>query len=224
MSKNIENFLDTPQIEQGNWVTATSHQKLGSVYRDIVSSFQETSDHSDIVLALAKATNAYDASTVEHSERIIYITEAIAHRLGCSREEVRTIRWAALLHDIGKIGVPIQILHKPGPLSESEWGIMRLHPAIGAEIVSQVGGLTQVARLIRSHHEKYNGTGYPDGLSGTDIPLGSRIITVADAFGAMTEGRIYRAALSTEEAMQELIRCSGTHFDPKIVEIFLSLF
>ena len=130
----------------------------------------------------------------------------------------------ALLHDIGKIGVPDAILHKPGKLSDEEWAEMRRHPEIGRQILEQVGGVfSHIAGIVAAHHERWDGLGYPTGLSGEDIPLAARIITVVDAYDAMTERRIYREPLADEVARAELRRCSGQQFDPRVVEAFLAV-
>jgi len=130
------------------------------------------------------------------------------------------MHWAGILHDIGKIGVPDQILNKKGSLTKKEWVIMKEHPVIGAQIVEPVKYLAHVSPIIRAHHEKFDGTGYPYGLEGDDIPLGSRILAVVDAYTAIRDERIYSKAHTHEEAIAELRRASGTQFDPKIVDVF----
>ncbi|HVN56372.1 MAG TPA: HD domain-containing phosphohydrolase [Anaerolineaceae bacterium] len=175
------------------------------------------------VLTLAKAIDARDSYTADHSRRLADWAEATAVKLNCSDDEVQVIRWAALLHDIGKIGVPDSILRKAGPLTEDEWEVMRRHPIVGADIIAPVKKLEPVTEIIRHHQEKFDGTGYPDGLIGEEIPLASRILTVVDAYGAMTDDRVFRKALSKEEAAAELLRCSGTHFDQAVVNVFFQL-
>ncbi len=175
------------------------------------------------VLALANAMDARDAYTGDHSQRLATWAQAVARALACSEEEVQRVYWGALLHDIGKIGVPDEILRKAGPLTDEEWELMKRHPELGAEIVAPVENLVDVAPIIRSHQEKYDGSGYPDGLRGEEIPLGARILAVVDAYGAMTDERVYRKARSPEDAVAELRRCAGTHFDPEIVEVFLDV-
>ncbi len=175
------------------------------------------------VLTLARAIDARDSYTADHSRRLADWAEATAVKLNCSQGEVQVIRWAALLHDIGKIGVPDSILRKAGPLTADEWEVMRQHPVVGADIIAPVKKLEPVTDIIRHHQEKFDGSGYPDGLMGEEIPLASRILTVVDAFGAMTDDRVYRKALSTEEAAAELLRCAGTHFDQAVVNVFYEL-
>ena len=133
------------------------------------------------------------------------------------------MRYAALLHDIGKIGIPDGILMKPGMLTPEERLLIERHPIIGADLISRVASLHKVAPIVRHHHEKVDGTGYPDGLTGDDIPLGSRIIAVVDALNAMTTQRPYRSPISRPEALAELRRCAGGQFDPRVVEAVESL-
>ncbi|WP_322791310.1 HD-GYP domain-containing protein [Bellilinea sp.] len=199
-----------------------SEQAAQAIQREGLALTEEESA-VEIVLALAKALESRDLSTGSHCRRVTRTAEQVALRMGCTFREIQDIRRAALLHDIGKIGIPDQILHKPGPLSEREWAIMRQHPEIGARILRLVHGLTEVARLVLAHHEHYDGSGYPYGLSGDAIPLGARILTVVDAFSAMTTDRIYRPALSYRDAIAELKRCAGTDFDPRVVDVFLEM-
>jgi putative nucleotidyltransferase with HDIG domain len=176
------------------------------------------------VLALAKALEARDDHTAGHGQRMVELAERIALRLGCTPAELETIRWAALLHDIGKLGIPDRILLKQGPLTAEEWIIMRRHPQIGAEIVNRVSNLADVTELIQDHHERWDGQGYPRQKMGEEIPLGARIVAVVDVYSAMTDGRCYRSPCTHAEAVQELKRCSGTNFDPQVVEAFISLY
>jgi putative nucleotidyltransferase with HDIG domain len=138
-------------------------------------------------------------------------------------EQHATLRRGALLHDIGKIGVPDHILRKPGPLTENEWTTMRLHPDLGAKIIAHVPFLEEVAVIIRAHHERWDGNGYPVGTAGQAIPLGARIFAVADSFDAMTSDRPYRRGRQLDEALAEVERCSGSQFDPQVVTAFLAV-
>ncbi|WP_075064562.1 HD domain-containing phosphohydrolase [Ornatilinea apprima] len=174
------------------------------------------------ILALAKAIDARDTYTSDHSQQLVLWAEMVARRLQCSEKEIEAICWAALLHDIGKIGIPDEILHKPSTLTDEEWCRMKQHPEIGANIVSNIKKLKTAIPLIRHHHEHFDGSGYPAGLSGEQIPLGARILSVVDAYGAMIDRRVYRPAREPEEAVSELRRKAGKQFDPQVVNAFLS--
>lgn len=174
----------------------------------------------DQVYALAAAVDAKDAYTYGHSKRVAHIAEAIGRAIDLPPAGLSDLRAAALLHDIGKIGVPDSILTKRGALAESEKSVVRKHSAQGAKIVGYVKELGDLVPSMLHHHEWYDGSGYPAGLRGGEIPLGARIISVADAYDTMTTKRLYRKAMSTEEAMQELRRCADTQFDPDLVDSF----
>jgi len=179
--------------------------------------------HFDTIKALAGALESKDFYTRHHSDRTVVHAELTGRQLGLSTEERLHVRYAAILHDIGKIGIPEAILNKPARLTEEEYTLMKRHPLIGAEIVSHVAFLHPVIPLIRHDHERWDGLGYPDGLAGEAIPLGARIISVVDAYDAMAVDRIYRKAPGHEAALRELQRCAGTQFDPAVVEAFLSV-
>jgi HD-GYP domain-containing protein (c-di-GMP phosphodiesterase class II) len=166
---------------------------------------------------LATLVDERDASSALHSRAVARLCRHIALEMGCSEQETRMIAVAGRLHDIGKVVVPAEILDKPGPLTAAEWRIVRLHPGAGAEIVGLIESLRPTLPLIRAHHERFDGTGYPDGLAGSEIPLGARIIAAADAYNAMISDRPYRAQLSGRQALLELERCTGKHFDPAVV-------
>jgi len=172
------------------------------------------------VVALSKAIDARDSATGHHSNRIAILAAAVAEALGCTREDIETILWGAALHDIGKISISDAILHKTGPLTEEEWTLIRRHPAIGSEIVAPLRRLNKVLPMIRYHQEHWDGTGYPEGLRGEEIPLGARILAVVDAYVAMTEDRPYRKARTHEQAIEEVRRQAGKQFDPRVVEVF----
>ena len=184
------------------------------LYHDLQDSYIE------MVLTLGRALDARDAYTGGHSERLAKWAEATARMLGSRDDEIQDIHWGALLHDIGKIAVPDAILQKPARLTEEEWAIMRRHPVIGEEILRPVERLRGVARILRHHHERWDGTGYPDGLREETIPLGARILAVVDAYSAITDERPYKAARPHGEAVAELRRVAGVQFDPRIVEAF----
>jgi HD-GYP domain-containing protein (c-di-GMP phosphodiesterase class II) len=174
--------------------------------------------HGDVVAALASALQERDAYTGEHSESVVKTTESVAQAMALDPEEVGRIRMAALLHDIGKVGIPDEVLHKPGPLDEREWELMRQHPVIGERILRMTPGLGAIARIVRHEHEHWDAKGYPDRLGGKDIPLGSRIILACDAYHAMTSDRPYRRAMLHADAMAELTGNAGTQFDPEVVQ------
>lgn len=178
---------------------------------------------NETILTIAKTVDAKDEYTNQHSERVSEYSVLIARELGFSEEECENLRKAALLHDIGKIGIPDRVLNKPGRLSDEEYALMKSHVTRGAEILKDFTLVDHVIDGTLFHHERFDGTGYPQGLSGEDIPLYGRIIGVADAFDAMTDNRVYRKKLDFDFVIEELKRCSGTQFDPKMVEIMLKL-
>ena len=169
---------------------------------------------------LLRALTERNLELGSHLRDVAELASAVARRMGLPEEEIESIRQAAELHDVGKVAVPDEILFKPGPLTESEWAFIRRHTVIGERIAGAAPALRRVAKLVRSTHENVDGTGYPDGLAGEDIPLGSRIIYVCDAFDAMTTERSYCAAMDEAAAFEELRRCAGTQFDADVVEHF----
>ena len=177
----------------------------------------------EIVQALTKALEVRDIESGTHSQHMAILSNQLAHLLGCSEKESLDIYWAALLHDIGKIGVEDKILHKPGPLTEEEWHFMKKHPQIGAKIVQGMTGLDSVAPLILMHHERIDGSGYPNGLKGTQIPLGARIIAVVDSYTAMIDGRNYQQKRTHLQAIAELNRLKGIAYDLKVVDTFAQM-
>jgi putative nucleotidyltransferase with HDIG domain len=172
-------------------------------------------------LSLADSLEKRDPYTGGHTKRVSNYSIAIGKVLGLDAGEMEIVTLAAILHDIGKIGVRDSVLLKEGKLDESEYASMVSHARYGAEILSHVRGLQPVMAGVLAHHEMYDGSGYPDRLQGDEIPLAARIIAVADTFDAMTTDRPYRKALTFEEALAELSRCSGRQFDPKVIEAFL---
>jgi len=178
-------------------------------------------DYLSTISALITAIEAKDPYTRGHSEAVRKHTVAIGREMGLRADALERLEYASLLHDIGKIGVAESILRKPGRLTDEEYTEIKAHPVIGGNIVQRLRLLGQEAGTVRHHHEWMNGRGYPDGLSGQKIPIGARIIGVADAFDAMTSDRPYRRTLSTQEAIAELRRCSGAQFDGDVVEAFV---
>lgn len=179
-------------------------------YLQLQSSFEEVQS------MLISILDGRDAYTAGHSQRVSDNAAAIAKELGLPASEVGNIRRAGLLHDIGKVNVPDEVLKKPGKLSQEETDVMNRHPADGARFVEGVSSLKHLSPIIRHHHERYDGQGYPDGLAGESIPLGARILLVADAFDAMTTDRPYRAAMSKAEALGRIIANAGTQFDARV--------
>ena len=173
------------------------------------------------VAALANAVEAKDPSTEHHCQRLAVTAARIASQASVGQRELEVIVYGALLHDVGKIGVPEEILTKPSALTDDEFDIMRRHPEIGERICAPLSALGPVDRIVRHHHERWDGLGYPDGLAKAAIPLGSRIVGVVDAFDAMIHGRPYRAARSIDEVAKELRREAARQFDPDLVRLLL---
>ncbi len=175
-------------------------------------------------LLLGDVVEADDAYTGSHSRGVVELSLGVADRLGLGLRQRRDVEFAALLHDVGKIAVPKEIINKDGPLDEDEWKIMRRHTIEGEEMLKRVGGvLADVGRIVRSSHEHYDGSGYPDGLAGEEIPIEARIVTCCDAFSAMTTTRSYRRAMPIEAAIAELRACAGTQFDPRVAAVLEEL-
>lgn len=171
--------------------------------------------------SLISIIEAKDPYTKGHTERVASYSVALANRMGLGDDDLKRVMFAALMHDIGKMGVLDEIVNKPGALTEAEWELMRAHPVTGASIVEKMEFLTGTADIVRHHHESWNGRGYPDGLRGDDIPLGARIVTVADSFDAMTTDRPYRKALTVDQALARLEEASGVQFDAGLVKVFV---
>jgi len=170
-----------------------------------------------VVQSLANAVDARDNALANHSSRVSYYGAAIARELGLNDSVAADAQIVGALHDVGKIGIPDGVLTKRGPLTHREWGLMRLHPVYGYEILRPIPVSDGIKLGVRHSHERWDGEGYPDGLSGARIPVVARIIAVADAYEALTTDRPYRKALAPEEAVEEIRRCSGTQFDPQVV-------
>jgi putative two-component system response regulator len=181
-------------------------------------------EHTEnVIFMLAQAVEAKDAYTEGHLRRLRTYGEQLALACGLSPAEVAAVRYGGILHDIGKIGVDEAIIRKPGPLTPEEAAQMRRHPEIGAQIISQMRFAREVAPIINGHHENWNGSGYPLGLSGEAIPIGARIITIVDAYDAMMTDRPYRAALGEAEVLRRLRIARGSQFDPDLLDVFIGL-
>ncbi len=188
----------------------------------MVSELQRT--YVGTMHALSALLDARDASTQGHSQRVVQYTLAIAHALGITnREQLQIIHYGALLHDVGKIGVPDAILRKPASLTAEEWIEMRKHPEIGYQMLKNIDFLQKALPIVRYHHERWDGTGYPHGLAGEAIPLEARIFAIADSFDALRSERPYKRGLSHEQAVERLAADRGTHFDPAVLDAFLQI-
>ena len=176
-----------------------------------------------MVQALANTIDAKDSYTNGHSTRVAKYSVMLAQRMGYTGDALERLRYAALLHDIGKIGVPKEIINKPSKLTDEEYAVIKTHPVIGSNILKEITEIPDISIGARWHHERYDGKGYPDGLKGEEIPELARIIGVADAYDAMTSKRSYRDVIAQEKVLGEVERCRGTQFDPKIADIMLEL-
>jgi putative nucleotidyltransferase with HDIG domain len=193
--------------------------------RELMDSYRRLEESSLEAIASLNATvDAKDPYTAGHSARVQRIAVAVAEELGLSPHRIDAVRFGGLFHDIGKIAVPDSVLTKPGPLDDDEFAIVRRHPADGADIVSHFSRLREAVPLIRHHHERWDGKGYPEGLAGSDIPEGASVVGLADAWDAMTTDRPYRSALSVEQAAAEVRRCRGAQFSPAVVDAFFAAF
>jgi HD-GYP domain-containing protein (c-di-GMP phosphodiesterase class II) len=175
-------------------------------------------------LVLAEVVDADDAYTGEHTRGVVELSVAVADQLGLDAHRRRNVEFGALLHDVGKVAIPKEIINKPGPLDDAEWEIMRTHTIAGQRMLDRVGGsMREVGAVVRGSHERWDGDGYPDGLAGEAIPFEARIIAACDAYNAMTTTRPYREALDSAAAASEVVRCAGTQFDPVVVEALLAI-
>jgi HD-GYP domain-containing protein (c-di-GMP phosphodiesterase class II) len=196
--------------------TAAMAIETTRLHQSIVEAYTGT------ITTLAAAIDAKDPYTRGHSQRVMEYSMLTGGYLSLDREDMETLEYAAVLHDVGKIAIDPKILNKPAALDESEWEVIREHPVIGANILRNVPFLERSSELVLCHHERFNGQGYPNGLQGENIPLGGRIIAVADAFDTMTTDRSYRAAMPVERAVRELNACSGGQFCPEVVKAFVA--
>jgi putative nucleotidyltransferase with HDIG domain len=207
--KNYQVSLEFKVMEQTEQLRRTMNE-LNDAY------------HSTLT-ALVKALDAREKEVGSHSERVMNYSTMVADRLGIKGADLEKLAKGSLLHDIGKIGITDNILLKPGKLDDEEWTEMRKHPQVGYAILSEISFLKGPAEVILSHHERFDGSGYPKGLKGEQIPLGSRIFTMVDTLDAMTSDRPYRKALPFDAVTSEIKKCSGTQFDPALAELFLSI-
>jgi len=221
-SIEIDNMSNSEEFKISDIKKMDSFANLLSVFYRLRKYINEEGKfQTDLILTLIKALEYYDEYTRGHSERVARWSVELAKAVGVSSEGQKKIYYASLMHDIGKIFVQQSVLNKVSPLTEEEYQLIQIHPVKSAELINKVEGMESFSRIVKHHHEKYNGKGYPDGLVGKAIPYFSRIITVADAYDAMTSKRPYRRPLTAEEATKELKRCKGTQFDPTLVEPFI---
>jgi PAS domain S-box-containing protein/putative nucleotidyltransferase with HDIG domain len=197
----------------------TFQQALEQLLTEQSAQLKESYD--SILQALCAALDVRDRATEGHSRRVAKLAMTVARQLGIPADTLRVIEHAAVLHDIGKIGVADAVLRKPGPLSDEEWQEMRRHPDLGYRMIKDIGFLKEAAEIVHAHHERYDGKGYPMGLAGEAIPPGARIFAVVDAYDAITSDRPYRKARPHQKAIEEIVRNSGTQFDPQVVQAFL---
>jgi len=210
----VENERYRLNLERMVWERT---QELQKAFQEIKATYRQT------LQSLGAALDTRDVETLIHSRRVAGYTVTLSFKLGVPRNQIVDIERGAYLHDIGKIGVPDAIFLKPGPLTPEEWEIMRSHAELGYRMIQRIEFLKEACELVYSHHERYDGTGYPRGLRGEAIPIGARIFCVADTFDAMTSDRVYRKKLTLEDVRNELRLYSGTLFDPRVVDAFLDI-
>jgi PAS domain S-box-containing protein/putative nucleotidyltransferase with HDIG domain len=220
----IHSIIDITDIKEKESNLEKSRDAFLNMLRDIHDSYENLKElFISLIRAFVHALDAKSPWTKGHSERVAMYAVAIAEELSMGKEEIEDLNVAALLHDIGKIGTYDYLLDKPERLTTEEFQIVQRHPATAIEILSDIKQLKEILPIIRHHHERFDGNGYPDGLEGDEIPLGARILCVADSFDSMTADRPYRPSPGTEYAKLEFERCSGTQFDPKVTEAFLKV-
>jgi len=213
-------FPTDSSIEEMNLLASSLNEAAQAVQE---SNRQLDKTNLEFLETMARALDARDPYTAGHSDRVSANATAIAEAMGLPEKEVEIIRIGAQMHDIGKIGVPDTVLQKRGPLNEEEFKLIKLHPQIGKRILEKVGSFQEYLPIVELHHEDYDGRGYPYGLSGDQVPLGVRIVHVADVYDAISSDRAYRAAMPPQQVLEILMRGSGTQFDPAVVRVFLKL-
>lgn len=216
ISLSIGHATKTDQGENINHVVKAAEDYLHN--RKLLD---RRSSHSTLLSSIMATMFERSQETEEHAERIAVLSKMIGGRLGLPQRSLNELELLSMLHDIGKVGIDDSILNKPGKLNRSEWKAMQRHPEIGYRIAMTSPELEPIAEYILSHHERWDGTGYPRGLKGEEIPLLARILAVVDAYDAMTEDRVYRKALTVSEEIEEIRRNAGTQFDPEIARIFI---
>ena len=219
----IEVYDSRPRVFSGleRHLAEVAATQIGSLLASYEHEARAQRLYDETLASLSNALEAKDVSTSRHTEQVVKLALAVATELGLELDEIRNVELGAVLHDIGKVRVPESILNKPGPLSESELKIMKTHPEVGEHILQPIQSMKPILPIVRHHHERWDGAGYPDGLAGSAIPLGARIVAVCDAYRAMSEDRPYRPGLTDEEARRELERGAGRQFDADCVTALL---
>src|SRR5665648_246809 len=220
----VKDFLSRKTIEKHKVELERANQQLTAANNKLQESLTALDESQNIIFTLALALESKDAYTHGHSERVTEYALELARFLNLSQLDQVIIYRASILHDIGKIGIPDAILNKPGALEREEWLIMKSHPERGETICSKLNFTQEILPIIRHHHERYDGRGYPDGLSGENIPFLARLVTIADTVDAIISSRPYRPAGTFEQVLEELKKCAGSQFDPDLVNAFISLY
>lgn len=217
--------LDTPDFYELEYLRKNLETEVAQQTKQIIDREKQIENMSvEMVQALAQAIDEKDEYTKGHSVRVAQYSVAIGKEIGLSEEKIKFLNIAALLHDIGKIGVPDIVLQKPSKLSDEEFKIIQQHTLNGGKILHNVTSLPYAEEVALHHHERFDGTGYPDQMKGSDIPYFARIVSIADAYDAMSTKRVYRDKLDTAEIRKRLLDNRGTQFDPQLLDIFLNLF
>jgi HD-GYP domain-containing protein (c-di-GMP phosphodiesterase class II) len=228
-ARDLKNLYEVARVREEETVRA--HNKLRAAYQQSLAyAVDLKTTHRRLqrsilqsLLGLANALEAKDEYTRGHSDRVAALARRLALEAGLTVRQADVIAQSGLLHDLGKIGVPEHILRKSGPLSEEEWAVMRRHPVTGSQIVAPLESFAEGALIVRHHHEREDGSGYPDGLSGETIPLGARVVAVADVYDALTSARPYRPALTHAEALDRLASAAGRTLDARLARLFTDM-
>lgn len=214
-------FLEKWEKEKGRKAQIFNLLKRSEELMFFDKILSSSSEKHKIIKGFLDTLSTKSEETKDHAQRMVELSRIIGRRINLTQRELNKLALTAVLHDVGKAVIPSEILEKKGPLTDSEWGIIKEHPVKGAEIVSKSSDFKSISKYIRHHHEKWNGTGYPDGLKEEEIPIIPRIITIVDAYDVMTNGRVYQDPKSEKEALKELLDCSGEQFDPYLVDEFI---
>ncbi len=228
LSDGADDFIAKPFVPQVMQSRISRILELSELRNGLETKLAEKTKQVELVtlnaiMAIANTIEAKDVYTSGHSNRVARYSVEIARRMGWKEEDIKNLNFMALLHDIGKIGVPDVILNKPHPLNDEEFAIIKKHPAIGGEILKSITAIPNVHIGALYHHERYDGKGYPIGLKGEDIPIEARIIAIADTYDAMASNRAYRHALTEESIIEELKKCRGAQLDPMIAKVFIDM-